>query len=83
MKHKAAIHLQITMFSCLNGHHACAGWKKKKKKKLTRAGGVRDEERGTETERDGERAPGQRRVIWGEPLGPRAPFAPRTQGLTE
>lgn len=47
MKHKAAIHLQITMFSCLNSHHACAY-----QKKPTREGGVQDEERGTEIQRE-------------------------------
>lgn len=47
MKHRAAIHLQITMFSCLDSHHAWAY-----QKKLTREGGVRDEERGTERQRE-------------------------------
>lgn len=28
MKHKAAIHLQITMFSCLDSHRACVYQKK-------------------------------------------------------
>ena len=49
MKHKAAIQLQITMFSCLNSHRACVYQEK------TQAGGgggggvwYGDEEIGTE-----------------------------------
>lgn len=54
MKHKAAIHLQITMFSRLNGHHACAGWKEKKKNSREReeCGTRREGQRLREMERE-------------------------------
>lgn len=43
MKHKAAIQLQITMFSCLNSHRACVY-----QQKAHARGGGQDEERGAE-----------------------------------
>lgn len=44
MKHKAAIHLQITMFSCLNSHRACVY----QKKAHARGRREQDESRGAE-----------------------------------
>ena len=77
MKHKAAIQLQITMFSCLNSHRACVYQEK------TQAGGgggggvwYGDGEIGTE--------PRGRREGWGGgPLALAPPLCPRAQGLDE
>lgn len=45
MKHKAAIQLQITMFSCPNSHRACVYQEKTHARGV---GGGQDEERGAE-----------------------------------
>ena len=74
MKHKAAIHLQITMVSCLNSHRAWA-YRENSRERAE----CTDEERGAGSQREPRGLDQSDLVLATWPWCPLLPWCPRTQ----